>query len=162
MRKYLVFILFLVFSSVASAQHSYKTAVGLRLAYGTGIDVKHNLGDGESSIEGIVNLQWRGVLITGLYEKNFPVFKAEEGFRFYMGAGAHVGFWSNYRRHPWYDEKDKRDHVALGIDGIIGLEYTLGDVPLNLAIDWIPMLNIADEAHFWGGGLGLSIRYAIK
>ena len=48
------------------------------------------------------------------------------------------------------------------IDGIIGLEYTFNEIPLNLAIDWIPLINIADYPAFWGGGVGLSVRYAIK
>lgn len=161
MKKYLLIVLLLTGVTKVHAQHNYETALGLRFGYGTGIDVKHNLDD-NSSVEGLLDLRWRGFLITGLYEKNFPVIKKEEGFRFYMGGGAHVGFFSDYRRHPWYEEKDNRDHVALGIDGIIGLEYTFKDIPLNLAIDWIPMLNIADHAAFWGGGLGLSVRYAIK
>lgn len=154
-------VLFFAGINQVNAQHEYSTALGLRFGYGTGIDVKHNL-DESSSIEGLVDLQWHGLLITGLYEKNFPVIKQEDGFRFYMGGGAHVGFWSNYRNHPWYEESDNRNHVALGVDGIIGLEYTFGEIPLNLAIDWIPMLNIADHAAFWGGGVGLSVRYAIK
>lgn len=161
MKNHLIIALLLFSIGKANAQNDYHTALGLRFAYGTGIDVKHNL-DESSSIEGLLDMQWRGLLITGLYEKNFPVIKQEKGFRFYMGGGAHLGFWGDYRNHPWYDEKDNRQHIAIGLDGIIGLEYTFKEIPLNLAIDWIPMLNIADHAAFWGGGVGISVRYAMK
>ena len=161
MKKYLFIAVLLTTMAKVQAQHDYKTALGIRLAYGTGIDVKHNL-DESTSIEGMIDMQWRGVLVMGLYEKHFPIIKHEEGFRFYMGGGAHLGFWGDYRRHPWYDEGDTRKHVAIGLDGIIGIEYTFKDIPLNLAIDWIPMINIADHPAFWGMGLGLSVRYAIK
>ena len=160
--KRIVFIILIFFSAQKlNAQHKYNTALGLRLSYGTGIDIKHNL-DESSSVEGLVDLQWHGLIITGLYEKHFPIIKQEEGFRFYMGGGAHLGFWNEYRKHPWYEDKDDRSHIALGVDGIIGLEYTFNEIPLNLAIDWIPMINIADHPAFWGGGVGLSVRYAIK
>ena len=161
MKRILITFLIFLIAQKLNAQHKYDTALGLRFGYGTGFDIKHNL-DESSSVEGLVDLQWHGLLITGLYEKNFPVIKQEEGFRFYMGGGAHLGFWNDYRNHPWYDDKDKRSHVALGIDGIIGLEYTFNEIPLNLAIDWIPLINIADYPAFWGGGVGLSVRYAIK
>ena len=162
MKKIVFIILFLAEATSVNAQNEYKTAVGLRFGPNTGFDVKHNL-DESTSIEGIVNFQWHGLLVMGLYEKNFPVIKQVDGFRFYMGAGAHVGFWSDYsKHHPWYEEDDTRNHVAIGVDGIIGLEYTFKDIPLNLAIDWIPMINFADHAAFYAGGVGLSVRYAIK
>jgi hypothetical protein len=143
---------------LSTAQNNYKTALGLRAVPGAGFTVKHNL-NSKASIEGILGTRWRGVHLTGLYQVNYPVF-TEPGFRFYMGAGAHIGFW-NGRYNPWWDEKDE-SHAVFGIDGQIGLEYTFNEIPLNLSVDWKPAINLVGSSNFWGDEFGLSIRYAIK
>ena len=76
-----------------------------------------------------------------------------------MGAGAHVGFW-NGKYNPWWD--NERNYGVFGIDGQIGLEYTINEIPLNLAIDWKPAINIIGYSGFWGDEIGLSVRYTIK
>lgn len=143
------------------AQHTYKTALGLRLNGGAGISVRHFIKENQS-IEGILYTRWRGLNITGLYTVNYPVFE-EPGFNFFIGGGGHIGFWDR-DHNPWWDE-DKRYHdtrMVLGIDGQIGLEYTFKEIPLNLAIDWKPAFNIIGITNFWVGDAALSVRYTFK
>jgi hypothetical protein len=147
----------LLICNTLQAQHEYKTAVGLRCIPGAGITVKHNFDD-KTSVEGILATRWHGFNITGLYQVNYPVFP-EPGFRFYMGAGAHLGFW-NGRYNPWWD--NERNYGVFGLDGQIGLEYTFEEIPLNLALDWKPAINLIGYSGFWGDEAGLSIRYTIK
>lgn len=144
-----------------SAQHSYKTALGLRLNGGAGISVRHFIKDNQS-IEGILYTRWRGLNITGLYNVNYPVFD-EPGFNFFIGGGGHIGFWDR-DHNPWRDENKRYNdtRMVVGIDGQIGLEYTFNEIPLNLAIDWKPAFNIIGISNFWVGDAALSIRYTFK
>lgn len=157
-RKIVLLAVFALAATGLKAQNSYNTAVGLRLNGGVGITVKHMLNE-IGALEGILYTRWRGVNITGLYAVHYPVFN-EPGFRFYMGAGAHIGFWDGHR-HPWWDD-DRDHHTVFGIDGQIGLEYTFAEIPLNLSLDWKPAINLVGHTGFWGSDAGLSIRYTFK
>ena len=157
-RKLLILFTFLMLTSQADAQQTYRTVLGLRLNESLGITAKHMLND-RAGIEGIIYTRWRGFNLTGLYAVHYPVFD-EPGFRFYMGGGAHVGFFDG-EGAPWWDDDDVDDFV-MGIDGQIGLEYTLNKVPLNLALDWKPAINLVGTDDVWFSDLGLSVRYAWK
>ena len=50
-------------------------------------------------------------------------------------------------------------YTVIGIDGIIGLEYSFTEIPINVSIDWKPVLNIIGYSGFWGDGGALSVRY---
>lgn len=142
------------------AQQNYKTALGLRLNEGAGITVKHFLNE-KTSLEGILYTRWRGFNLTGLYQVNVPVFN-EPGFLFLMGGGGHIGIWDR-ERHPWWKDEDRYDsRTVIGLDGQIGLEYTFREIPLNLALDWKPVINLIGANNFWAGDLALSVRYTFK
>ena len=48
-----------------------------------------------------------------------------------------------------------------GINGLVGLEYTFEEVPINCSIDTGPFIFLSPYVNFaWGGGL--AIRYAIR
>jgi hypothetical protein len=43
----------------------------------------------------------------------------------------------------------------------LGIEYTFNNIPLNLALDSGPIVQVLPQIGFgWGGGL--AVRYAIK
>lgn len=158
LRKLLLLISFIFVITSANAQQTYKTALGVRINGGGGITLKHMLNE-RDGFEGILYTRWRGVNITGLYVVHYPVF-TEPGFRFYMGAGAHIGFWDG-NRNPWWDDDD-RSHTVVGVDGQIGLEYTFDKIPLNLSLDWKPAINLIGRTNFWGSDAALSVRYTWK
>lgn len=162
-RPALLLAILLITGNVQSARAEYRTALGLRMNGGYGISLRHMITD-KNSIEGMLHSRWRGLVLTGLYQANFPVF-TEPGFRFYMGAGGHIGFW-NRKYHPWWDEKKNRyedgQAAVIGIDGQIGLEYTFANIPLNLSIDWKPAINLIGINNYWGSDAALSVRYAFK
>ena len=159
MKKAIYITLLIMVSGAAMAQPPYRNELGLRFGAGTAIDYRHFTND-NTSLEAMLAFRWRGFIITGLYEKNFPVIKETPGFNLYIGGGAHIGFWDRYHSHPWFDDHVRRSYTAIGVDGIIGFEYTFKEVPINLAVDWKPMINIIDYASFWAGDAGFSIRYA--
>ncbi|MBL7922707.1 MAG: hypothetical protein JNL88_00770 [Bacteroidia bacterium] len=154
-------IILLTISTSSYSQQNYKTALGLRLNGGAGLSVRHFLKE-KSSIEGILYTRWRGLNITGLYNVNTAVFN-EPGFNFFIGGGAHLGFWDR-DRNPWWDnDKDYNDtRMVFGLDGQIGLEYVFKEIPLNLAVDWKPAFNIIGVTNFWAGDAALSVRYTFK
>jgi len=155
-------IVLLLTAVPAFVNGQYQTAAGIRINGNYGISLRHMV-SGSNSIEGLLQTRWRGMMLTGLYQANFPVF-SEPGFRFYMGAGGHIGF-RNREYHPWWKDKESRKDdpaAVIGIDGQIGLEYTFSKIPLNLSIDWKPAINLIGANYLWGGDGALSVRYVFK
>lgn len=146
----------LVGFGVQKAQAQYTTGIGIRGAYGPGIALKHHIAS-DVAVEGILSSWWRGVVITGLYEKHFPALGIDN-LRWYIGGGGHLGFWSDGRRtHPWFEEG--QGGVAIGLDGIGGIEYTLPDLPINFSADWKPAFNLVGYTGFWVNDAALSVRF---
>lgn len=160
MLKRKVFFIILIFVATAlHAQRDYRTGIGARLSPSSGLTVKSFISDA-SAIEGIISFRWQGFIANGLYETHRDAFK-NNNFNFYYGFGGHFGVWDNdWKHHPWYD--DGNDFVALGADGIIGVEYTFEKVPFNIALDWKPMFNIIENTDLWVDDVGLSIRFILK
>jgi hypothetical protein len=161
MKKYCLVILFVfVFSGLIKAQN-YETAIGIRGGFAPGLTVKHFLTD-KTAVEGIFSTRWGGFMITGLYEIEAPAFDTE-GLSWYYGGGAHIGFWnSSNSGNPWWEDDHNDNYTILGIDGIIGLSYTFAEIPINVSIDWKPMINFVGYSGFWGDMAAISVRYTIK
>jgi|TARA_B110000093_G_C12859313_1_gene362717 hypothetical protein len=86
--------------------------------------------------------------ITGLYALQFPIGGDIEGLSYFYGGGAHVGLQSDFA-------------PAIGIDGIMGLEYEVPGFPILVSIDMKP-------GYDFTGGFGprwqegaLTVRYVI-
>ena len=161
MKKYCLVILFVfAFSGLIKAQN-YETAIGIRGGFAPGLTVKHFLTD-KTAVEGIFSTRWGGFMITGLYEIEAPAFDTE-GLSWYYGGGAHIGFWnSSNSDNPWWEDDHNDNYTILGIDGIIGLSYTFAEIPINVSIDWKPMINFVGYSGFWGDMAAISVRYTIK
>lgn len=130
-----------------SMGHSYRTALGVKVWDGAGISLKHFVND-KGALEGIAYFWGNGMRITGLYEIHYGFVDAP-GLKWYIGPGAHVGF---------YDNKNG-DGAFIGIDGVIGLDYKINRAPLNLSLDWQPSFEFGDNRGFTGSWGGLGIRY---
>lgn len=155
--KKIVITFLIVFGFVsASKAQDYKTGVGLRGGFESGLTVKHFTGE-KSAFEFILASRWRGFNITGLYEVHNLAFN-EERLKWFIGFGGHVGFWDGNYTHKYWGEPGVSYTVA-GIDGILGLEYNFNEVPINLSLDWKPAFNIVGYSGWWADGGALSIRY---
>ena len=153
--KNLIFVLLiLLLFGLESKSQDYNTGIGLRGGWGTGLTVKHFLGD-KAAVEGILDSRWRGFSLTGLYEIHNTAFDIDR-LNWYYGFGGHIGFW-NGKNVGWAD--DNNNYTVIGIDGILGIEYNFDFIPINLSIDWKPALNLAGSSGFWGDGGAISIRY---
>ncbi len=134
----------------------YKTAVGIKF-YPGAVSVKSFVGNNRA-IEGLGYFWNYGFRVTGLYEIHGDITGAE-GLKWYVGPGAHIGFWNN----TWTNKYPGRDNgVAIGVDGVLGLDYKFKGAPINVSLDWQPSFNFVGYNYFEGGWGGLGIRYALK
>ncbi len=131
----------------------YKTAIGVKV-YPGAVTVKHFLSEGKA-IEGIGYLTSDGFRITGLYELHNDLGEVE-GLKWYVGGGGHLGIWSDAWKNKY---PTRQDGMAIGVDGILGLDYKIKGAPLNLSFDWQPSFNLIGYNYFEGGWGGLAVRY---
>jgi hypothetical protein len=155
----LLFALFTLIT-IVSAHAQYKLGIGARLNYGYGLSVKYKMTSAKA-FEGILYTRWHGVNITGLYEIHKPAFQTPN-WNWYYGIGGHIGFWGDGKRYgnPWFENNNST--TILGADGILGLEYTFKEIPLNLSLDWKPALNLIGYRGLWLDDVAVTARFAIK
>ncbi len=145
-------------TSTVQAQRNYTTGIGFRGGAASGITLKHFI-QNDVAIEGILSssFRYRGTVLTVLYEKHAPAFNAP-GLQWYYGLGGHIGIHNG--RHYYYDRNRRPDYgvFGVGIDGILGLEYYIGDIPFTIGADIKPYLNIPlSGGGFWD--TALHVRY---
>jgi hypothetical protein len=153
MRKRIIIFL-MVMSIVAMANgQEYKTGIGIRAGFSSGLTIKH-FENHKAAFEGLLTTRWQGFDITGLYEIHNQAFDVEH-LNWYYGGGAHIGFY-NGNFVSW--GTNCTAYTVVGIDGILGIEYTFNDLPINIGLDWKPVLNLIGYAGLWSEG-GISVRY---
>jgi hypothetical protein len=147
-------VLFMVAIFSAKSQGEYESAVGLRGGFYKGLTIKHFISN-KVALEGLLTSRYNGVNVTGLIEFHNQAFDTE-GLNWYFGGGAHAGFYNgNY--YSYYGNSNYG--TTIGFDGIIGIEYTLDFIPLNIGLDWKPMFNLFGGSYFRGDSGALSVRY---
>ena len=131
----------------------YKTAVGIKF-YPTGVSLK-SFTRPNIALEGLGYFWDYGFRFTGLYEIHGDITGAE-GLKWYAGPGAHIGFWNE----TWKNKYPDRDNgVAIGVDGVLGLDYKFKGAPINISLDWQPSFTFVGYNYFEGGWGGLGVRF---
>jgi hypothetical protein len=152
-----------VFVSLATCSfgQQYSTAIGLKGGYnfngGASLNLKHFLG-GSSAVEASLGGGSHHLWLQGLYEKNSAL---SDGFEWYWGIGGDLGFWTN--GYSYYSKKNDHYYSGVwgGLDGVLGIEYTFKEFPLNLALDMGPTVRLFPYVGFgWSGGF--AARFAIQ
>lgn len=145
------FALLTMSTTDANAQ-DYKNAIGGRFGSANGISFKTGLSKG-AMLELIGNFRSNNNFeyfnLTGLYEVYKPI-NGTEGLNFYYGGGATIGSV----RAKGFDGE-----TYLSVNGVLGLDYKFNDVPFNLSLDWIPALRLTQNTGFYGGDVGLGVRF---
>ncbi len=150
MKKILLLSLFLISLSVDA--QDYKQAVGLRGGLYNGLTYK-NFITWNTAVEGILHTRWQGWELVGLLEYHQPIADVPDLYWFY-GYGAHIGFFD-----AQYTTFGTGTYTVIGVDGIIGLEYDIPQVPISIGLDWKPYINLIGYTHFFGDGGAFSVRY---
>jgi hypothetical protein len=154
MKKFLLSTLFAAGLFLFGNAQDYNTGIGLRGGFANGLTIKHFVSN-KAAVEGIIASRWRGLELTGLYEIHNQAFQTER-LKWYIGFGGHVGFW-NGDNAKWGNAGTS--YTVIGLDGILGLEYSFVEVPFNISIDWKPALNFYGYSGFWADGGAISFRY---
>ena len=90
------------------------------------------------------------------------------GLRYYYGGGLFFGYqryvYSYYYKlnndPNWYymDRKDYA-YINLGLDGVLGLEYTFEEVPVSIFLDGTLYLELINRPFLIAGFGGIGVRY---
>lgn len=157
---FLIALLLSVASFGSATAQNYGTAIGLRMGYSVGLTIKGHLSS-EKAVEGLVYFRSRGLGVTLLYEKHADAFGTSD-LQWYYGVGGHFGYWNKDRNlnAPVFTEETD---IIGGVDGIIGIEYTIKEIPFCISLDYKPLLNLfgTGEVPRFGHGGALSIRYLL-
>ena len=153
LKTFLIAALLLAITTTISAQN-YNTGIGARVGFFNGITVKHFL-NRTNAVEGILNFRWDGVIVTGLYEWQYALPNAP-GFDYYLGVGGHIGVFDDYE---WDDDDYDGTSTVVGMDLILGLEYTFPQAPFTIGLDYKPAFNFIGDNHIWADGLALNLRF---
>lgn len=94
------------------------------------------------AVEGLLSFS-DPVALGLLVEKHKPFGTA--GFTWFWGAGAYAGFGGGRN---------------FGAQGVVGLDYLLPQLPINLSLDWKPELNFTKQFSFEPAAVGFSARFA--
>ena len=153
MRRLLLIGVFLLISFTSKAQDEYVNAIGLRGGLFNGVTFKHFVTP-STAIEGMLTSRWSGYQITGLMEHHRDI-RELDGFRWFYGYGAHIGFYEGH----YVTWGNNNNYMVVGIDGIIGIEYLIPNIPISLSLDWKPYFNFMGYSGFAGDDGALGIRY---
>jgi len=161
-------LLFYFFSSFSQI---YEKQVGLRMGVTSGLSGKV-IKDDRTAIEGLFGFREGGVQIYVLLESYHPIIKTNNNhWMMYFGGGGHIGYIDGYNRvRRWsnstgyYYEEQRISGPVIGLDGIIGTDYTFKKVPITLTLDFKPFLEIQSFKKFHVNfyDVAFSIKYSFK
>ena len=146
-------IIFFSLSVMSQSMGStYKNALGVKI-YPGAVSYKHFFNDKNAGE--LLGYFWsNGFRVTGLYEIHSPI-NGAEGLQWYIGPGAHVGFFNTGYKKTYPGATG----AYFGVDGVLGLDYKIKNAPINLSIDWQPSFTFGDYLGFDGGWGGFAARY---
>ena len=156
MKKIVVACIIVFCFAITGNSQDYNTGVGIRGGFESGLSIKYFTAE-KTAFEFILASRWKGFEATGLYEIHNRAFDTDR-LRWYFGLGGHIGFWNgDYTYNKWGAQGTK--YTVVGVDGILGLEYSFTEVPVNISLDWKPAANLVGYQGLWADGGALSIRY---
>jgi hypothetical protein len=163
MRKFYIIIFFLGLGSSAFAQF-YAKEVGIRGGYTSAITFRVNLLE-DLSYEAQLGYRDKGAIFTMIRQQHKVIGMDRSGnWEFIYGFGAHAGFYftDTYRilfREVYFGREIFTP--VFGMDGYVGIDYQLVDLPLSFGVSFQPFMEISLKQvfgiNFWE--FGVSARY---
>jgi hypothetical protein len=118
------------------------------------ITVKHFVKQ-DAAIEGIGYFWKDGFRFTGLYEWHGDI-RGAKGLKWYVGVGGHLDVFDDEYR----DRGNPNENAALGLDGVLGLDYKFTGAPINVSLDWQPSVTFIGATYSNIDWIGVSFRFA--
>jgi hypothetical protein len=157
-------------SEKANAQKgtSYKNAMGMRLEFGSnygtlvGVSGKHFF-DEHSAGEFQALFGKRLTMLGAEYQYHGDIQNAA-GLRWIAGAGAGVAFTkkSSYYDYYWGHTYASGGATDFFLRPVMGMDYKVKDVPLNLTFDWRPVFSVTHGTDFEAARFGVGLRFALN
>lgn len=137
----------------------FDSAVGLRLGFPSGITYKKFISDSNAlefygGYRGYILA--RSISLHGAYQIHKDIDEVD-GLQWYYGGGAALFLWS---------DDFNGSSTQIGLQGYIGLSYTLTDTPVNITVDWVPTFSLGNglgnlNSGFGGGYYSVGVRYVL-
>jgi hypothetical protein len=134
-------------AAMVTGAPEYQAALGAKISGGVAVSYKKFVAN-TKAIEAQSMFFSQGIRIVGLYEFHFYNIPGVDGLAWYAGPGIHAGFYLK--------------SADLGIDGVIGLDYKIKNIPINISLDWQPSYSILGGAGLLPQFGGLAIRYVLQ
>jgi hypothetical protein len=148
------------------SDNGYTTGVGIRMGSETGLSYKYFYRP-TWAFEGTITTGYRAVVLTALFEKHLPIFEVD-GMNLLFGGGVHVGRWRRVAYYtPQFDDENvyyvKRfdNTPSAGVDGIVGVEYKIPDIPFSIGADIKPFVDVFHPYESWAEG-AITVRYVFR
>jgi hypothetical protein len=167
--KYIFSILFIFLVTKTQAQ-DYRNAAGLRFGKTDGLNYKRFLTE-NGAIEVLLGFGGydKGMQIYTTYQWHYQI-PAEftDNLYVYYGVGGHVGYINPYLERQYYandstivTENEKKTSYAIGIDGILGVEYRIYTIPMTVSMELKPYVEYYGlryaQFKFWD--FGFTVKY---
>lgn len=153
----LIFTALMMLSFTESKAQAGTTGIGIRIGSSQGLSIKHFTGN-STALEGILAARWNGFYFAGLFEKHATAFDVK-GLYWFYGGGGHIAAWDDKEGPPWKNEDRYDGGAVIGLDGIVGIEYYVGDIPFSFGVDWKPAFNLVGDFGLWISEGALTIRF---
>ncbi|MCK5105268.1 MAG: hypothetical protein KAR17_20735 [Cyclobacteriaceae bacterium] len=167
--KYTFTILLLFLMASAMAQE-YKNSTGLRLGKTDGVTYKRFLTE-NGAVEFMLGFGGydKGMQIYTTYQWHIQIpTQFTENLYVYYGVGGHVGHIRAHDNRNYYindstvvSDDEKKTYYAIGVDGVIGLEYRIFTVPMTVSMEVKPYFEYYGlrytQFRFWD--FGFTVKY---
>ena len=170
--KYIIPFVIMFFLSKSILAQNIESMAGVRLG-GTSALTYKKLFSNLEAVEIMMSGRQNGLQFTGLYEKHKPlILGMGENFFGYYGFGAHLGY---VQSDPLLLRTDslgfpqqfnvvdirRKNFFTMGIDAIFGVEYHIYSIPMAIAFDAKPALELIGMRYLKARAFdfGISAKY---
>jgi hypothetical protein len=146
-KKIVAVVIIALLTGISTKAQDYKTALGIRISSNAAV-INNSVSfryffKETSALEALVSFD--PVAAGALFEKFNLLGPA--GLSWFYGGGIYVGFSQGKN---------------LGAQGIVGLDYKLQAIPINVSVDWKPELNLIKDVFFEPAAIGVSVRFTFN
>lgn len=148
--KQIIIIAILFCTSLSSSAQDLKQAAGIRLGWTPGFEYRIYTDDA-NSYKFLLGTRDRGVQLHFFKEfHRYDLFSFSDRITFLYGAGLHAGYekWDVIHYHQNTEYYETRAGLIVGLDGLVGLEYTFYEVPISMGIEAKPYFEFLGQEVF--------------
>lgn len=165
--KRLILVLLASYCLFTANSQVVQKAIGARLSNGYGFGIEFSYQHPLTShtrleLDAYSSFETNWVHLGGTVLHQW-VFNIENGFQWYLGVGGSIG--NSYYHYDRYDNYGKHaeneSYLTLALNPNGGVEYNFKNIPLQLAVDGRPSINILNTSHVdpFHLSLGVAARY---